>query len=59
MSHRRRSLAAIRVTLASTLLVSSVAAQTPTTPPLQRVAFTTTEGTWVSLDVTREGRSVQ
>ena len=58
MSHRRRSLAAIRVTLASTLLVSSVAAQTPTAPPTRPVAFTTTEGTWVSLDVTRDGRAL-
>ena len=56
MRHRRRSIAAIRVTLASTLLVSSVAAQAPTAPPTRPVAFTTTEGTWVSLDVTRDGR---
>ena len=27
-------------------------------PPLRRLAFTTTEGTWVSLDVTRDGRSL-
>jgi CubicO group peptidase (beta-lactamase class C family)/imidazolonepropionase-like amidohydrolase len=27
-------------------------------PPVRRVAFTTTEGTWVSLDVTRDGRAL-
>jgi Tol biopolymer transport system component len=54
----RRSVAATCVAVASTLLASRLAAQTPTAPPLERVAFTTTEGTWVSLDVTRDGRAL-
>jgi CubicO group peptidase (beta-lactamase class C family)/imidazolonepropionase-like amidohydrolase/Tol biopolymer transport system component len=58
MRHRRRSIAATLVTLASSLLAGSVAAQTPAAPPSRPVAFTTTEGTWVSLDVTRDGRAL-
>lgn len=47
-----------------TCALSVVAATTPAAvraqdvPPLRRVAFTTTEGTWVSLDVTRDGRAL-
>ena len=63
MRPRRRLVAATCVTLAlaSTVLASNLAAQVPaapTTPPTRSIAFTTTEGTWVSLDVTRDGRAL-
>jgi hypothetical protein len=63
MRPRRRSVAATRLTLAlaSTALASRLAAQTPaapTTPATRSIAFTTAEGTWVSLDVTRDGNAL-
>ena len=63
MRPRRRLVAATCVTLAlaSTVLASNLAAQVPaapTTPPTRSIAFTTTEGTWVSLDITRDGNAL-
>ncbi|MEI6738733.1 MAG: serine hydrolase [Gemmatimonadaceae bacterium] len=65
MRPRRRFVVASHVAVAATLLISSVGAtrlvaQTPATPaaPTRPIAFTTTEGTWVSLDVTRDGRAL-
>jgi CubicO group peptidase (beta-lactamase class C family)/imidazolonepropionase-like amidohydrolase/Tol biopolymer transport system component len=45
------------------LLLGTLAVGTPVlhgqdTPPLRTVAFTTREGTWLSLDVTRDGRTL-
>ncbi|WP_396219213.1 serine hydrolase [Gemmatimonas sp.] len=63
MRPRRRSVAATRLTLAlaGTALASRLAAQAPaapTTPATRSIAFTTAEGTWVSLDVTRDGNAL-
>ncbi|MCC7054281.1 MAG: serine hydrolase [Gemmatimonadaceae bacterium] len=62
MIHRSRAAAVAVVQLVSTW--SMAATTIPATvcaqdhPPVRRVAFTTTEGTWVSLDVTRDGRAL-
>ncbi len=55
MLHRSRSTA---VTLVLLVGVLPLGVRAQDTQPLRRVAFTTTEGTWVSLDVTRDGRAL-
>jgi CubicO group peptidase (beta-lactamase class C family)/imidazolonepropionase-like amidohydrolase/Tol biopolymer transport system component len=44
--------------LATALALAAPAAAAQGAPPLRTVAFTTTEGTWMSLDVTRDGRTL-
>ena len=51
--------------LSASVLLWAAAAVVPTllagqvaTPPTRTVAFTTTEGTWISLDVARDGRTL-
>lgn len=46
----------VALSVAATTTAANVHAQD--VPPLRRVVFTTTEGTWVSLDVTRDGRAL-
>ncbi len=62
MTYHRRPAVATRSAVAAVLIFSTssarVAAQVPATPPTRTVAFTTTEGTWVSLDVTHDGTAL-
>jgi len=48
--------AALLLVLGTTGGPSRVHAQA--TPPLRTIAFTTTQGTWMSLDITRDGRTL-
>ncbi|MBU6367308.1 MAG: PD40 domain-containing protein, partial [Gemmatimonadetes bacterium] len=58
MTPTRPAVALLPGLLAASLVLPVQATTAQGAPPLRTVAFTTTEGTWMSLDVSRDGRTL-